>query len=75
MSNDDWDSAREQFSSAISEIVPSELVVKWMLTAETLDSDGQRTLLILTAPDTRTWDVMGMAHFALEHAKIDTEEQ
>lgn len=72
--NDQWDEAREQLSSAISEVMPSDLVIKWMLTAETLDAEGERTLLILTAPDTRTWDVMGMAHFALHHATLDTEE-
>lgn len=41
------------------------MVNRWVLTAETIEPDGQRGLWTIVAPSTTRWDSLGMLHHAI----------
>lgn len=49
-----------------------EYPTRWVLCAEALGADGERSLWLTTGEATKTWDVLGMLGFldALERAKV-----
>jgi hypothetical protein len=44
---------------------------RWMLTAETVDNDGERGLWLVCCDAMKPWEVLGMTAYAHEQAKYD----
>lgn len=63
-------------SSAISDAVEAQLVTKWLVIAEVLDSDGNRYLHTLSSDDLAMWDAMGMMayHTSVLGSQIEEDD-
>lgn len=61
--NEDADAAFEAGIAAA--LGAGELTTRWLVIAESIGEDGKRGLWLRCHPDMKSWDVLGMLHFAL----------
>ena len=61
----------------IHELEPGSIVTRFVLVAEVIDPDAERSCWLLLPPDSRPWDVAGLCHFAISATafQITQEEQ
>lgn len=50
---------------AIPRALEGEFVTKWIVLLESVDAQGERTVLQATSDDVRVWESLGMLHHAL----------
>ena len=62
-------------AEAITRVASGPLVTKWVVIAETVNSEGDRELERFTPPDVSSWDVIGMLdfHLTFERKRIQTD--
>jgi len=60
---------RQQFAlgavaDLIQQIDPGSMVTRFVLVVEVVDAENQRGCWLLTPPDSRPWDTLGLCSFA-----------
>lgn len=43
-----------------------EMLVRWVLLAEVIDTDGERAVWNMTSEDARAWDTLGLLTYATQ---------
>jgi hypothetical protein len=60
---------------AIQSADPERMVTKTMVVFESIRSDGARSVAVVCSPDTRTWDVIGLAEYASQTARYHINDE
>ena len=67
----------EALGEAIAAVAEGPLVTKWLVLAEVIDSDGDKTFQYFKPGELTAWDSMGLLNFQLtvEKRQIDIVEE
>lgn len=52
-----------------------DMVNRWVLVTEVVDSNGERALWLNANKDCKTWDILGMLHSAIMIQAEDDEDE
>lgn len=57
---------RDQVDDAVSDVyrADGEMLTRWVMVAETVDGDGERSLHVMSAKDMWDWEALGMLKYA-----------
>lgn len=61
----DIETVRERMADAVAGALPGEMVTRWLVVVEVLGAAGDRAVYSLSPQDMQTWDVLGLAQYAL----------
>lgn len=66
-----WEAKQEALDAAIAANVPDDsgepsMPVGWVLVAEMLDAEGERSLCYRMSKDSRTWQIYGYLYSAID---------
>jgi hypothetical protein len=56
----------QELAAAIAPVFGDEMVTKWVFLCEVMDGDGRRATYLLSQPDARVWDSLGLLMFGLQ---------
>lgn len=76
MAEPDLDAAEKDMDEAVSSVLTKHglMANRWLLAAEVLEEDGERSLLAMTSPDLRSWDSLGMLGYLIERERAAIHE-
>lgn len=59
----------DALSNALRDHDQTRMVLRSLVVIETLNDNGERTISVITSPDMRAWDILGLSSWANECAK------
>ncbi len=67
----DFEAVQREVGEAVAAVLArhGQMPNRWMLVAEVMDTDGERSLETFASQDLRSWDALGMLAFALERER------
>jgi hypothetical protein len=69
------DELMAQLQGAITAVCDGSLVTKWVVTAEVIDDQGEKTLQGMRSTDLPLWDQLGMLRFQTVYAQQHVESE